>query len=106
MLRLPTFEAQLARQILIAAGATACLAVACGDDGEGSGGGGGSTATTTTGGSTTCDLAALSANRNVRVPIVITPEAIGALTCTAQVSSATGDPNPTNQSMSMAVEVR
>ena len=30
MLRLPTFEAQLARQILIAAGATACLAVACG----------------------------------------------------------------------------
>ncbi|NUO48457.1 MAG: ferritin-like domain-containing protein [Polyangiaceae bacterium] len=48
MLRLPTFEAQLARQILIAAGATACLAVACGDDGEGSGGSGGSTTTTTT----------------------------------------------------------
>jgi hypothetical protein len=53
MLRLPTFEAQLARQILIAAGATACLAVACGDDGEGSGGGGGGSSTTTTGGSAT-----------------------------------------------------
>ncbi len=61
MLRLPTFEAQLARQILIAAGATACFAVACGDDGEGSGGGGGSS-TTTTGSSATSTKSSTSAS--------------------------------------------
>jgi hypothetical protein len=59
-----------------------------------------------TAGSLTCALGTLSDGGLIETHIAIVPDAAGMLTCTANASSATSDPVPTNQSKTVETRIR
>ena len=66
----------------------------------------GSSGCVATGGSVTCPLETLMTGGPVTRDITIMPEAAGVLSCTGSVSSATPDPDLTNQSSTLNIRVR